>query len=106
MADKLNETTQKMDNHSGRKTVCECGVEYNSMRVRPLGWKRFFRHGARLADRIEEFDVEFDRRQFFDTLEDLKEQPSNQNQDDELYQQAIDDAVTVPNDGRKRSGSA
>lgn len=96
MADPAPET-EKVGTDDGMTRRCECGVLRNSTWVRPLDKQTFFTHASRLADRIEEYDFPgtFDRQLFFDELEQLKAQPDNQFEDDELYSRAVEKAVTL-----------
>lgn len=77
----------------GTRIACECGT--TSDETRPLDKRTFFSYAANLADVIEDSDADFDRRAFFDYLEDLKTDPDKQFKDDSMYEQALGHAISV-----------
>lgn len=70
----------------GMSIVCECGC---SEAIRPVSKDRALRHVGRIAERLEEMGVDFDRDDLFDEARRLLEQPENQCKQDSIFDRAV-----------------
>lgn len=76
----------------GVQKRCKCGYPAGEQR-RPLDKKAFFEYAENLAQRYDEFGIEFHRPTFFTELDALKSDPSEQFADDRLYEEATIRAI-------------
>lgn len=82
----------------GLRRICKCGFRYHPEREwknRPLDKKTFFEYAERIADRMDEKGVNYDRAAFMDRLDELKSDPDEQFADDEMFKRAANHASSL-----------
>lgn len=77
----------------GRTSCCDCGMMSTAGQMRPLSKPQLIAAGQRVLERLDEKGYELSEDEFFDTLRDLKSDPSEQCKDDSILGRATSAAV-------------
>lgn len=103
-ADQNTITIPERGSHRGLRIICDCGFRYvpdhdlasdETWKNRPLNKTDFFDYAENLIERYREDGVTLDENQFFEELDELKSDPTEQFADDRLYQIATSRAQPI-----------
>lgn len=77
----------------GKALACQCGVLSPHTTIRPIQQSDMIDYAHNLRHTLENKGVSFDHDVFYDTIRDLKSEPSEQGNDDRIFERAVERAV-------------
>lgn len=77
----------------GSGVACKCGVVDTYTKIRPLTKERTLDCTPRIIRRLEERGLDVDEDEFYDVVRSMKEDPSVQFDDREIFLTAIEDSI-------------
>lgn len=80
--------------HPPGRNACECGAISRSVRMRPLSKRDAVEATKRISERLSERDIIHDKDVLFSHVKREKEKADRQHEDDEIFEEAIEKAVS------------